>query len=246
MNKKVFMCFMVIILLGICIESFAADLVIPSTLGQDNLKKFTKELGGALAYRQYQPAKPLGLTGFDVGVQVHASPVKSKDVWDDIFSGTTDAPSVLPVPMVYAKKGLPLNIDLGVRGVPIPGTDIKIMGANIKYSILEGTAVTPSVAVAVDYSQVSGSKDFDLNVMTVNASISKGFPIVTPYGGIAMDQANLKIKNDLLKAALKDEKATTSRMFAGVKISPLPLLALTVEANLGEITSYGAALSVGF
>ncbi|MBI5206580.1 MAG: hypothetical protein HY934_02205 [Candidatus Firestonebacteria bacterium] len=249
MKKCLLLCVMAVFLIILCSSIYATDITIPTTFGQNELKNFAKELGGALAYRQYQPAKPLGLTGFDVGIQVNANPIKSKDIWDKVMAN--DAPDMLPVPMVFVKKGLPLNIDLGIRGLPIPGTNITLMGGNLKYSILEGTVATPAVGISVDYSQVSGSDDFDLNVMTVNASVSKGFAIITPYAGVASDQINMKIKNDLLKnppagTGLKDEKASATRLFAGLKLSPLPLLAITAEVNMADVTSYGIALGVGF
>lgn len=109
---------------------------------------------------------------------------------------------------------------------------------------------TPAVGVSLDYSQIKGSDDFDLNVMTVNASVSKGFTIVTPYAGVAIDQVNMKIKNDILKnppvgTGLKDEKDQLTRIFAGVKLS-LGIIAFTGEVNMGATTSYGLAAGIGF
>ncbi|MBI5417048.1 hypothetical protein HZA55_03765 [Candidatus Poribacteria bacterium] len=254
MKKYLLIGTLLIFLVGLYSESYAKDLGFNTSLGftQDNVKTFAKELGGAIAYRQYQAAKPLGLTGFDLGLQVNISPIKNKDVWNKVYSyaGTKDAPAVLPIPMIFVKKGLPFNIDLGVRGLPVPGTNLTIMGGNLKYSILEGTIATPAVGITVDYSQVKGSKDFDLNVLTANASISKGFGPLTPYGGIAMDQTDLKITNSTLKQLttnpLSNAKASGTRLFAGLRFALLPILAITGEVNMGEVTSYGLTAAVGF
>ena len=72
---------------------------IPSTNAADNIDQITQliqtdfrllseDLGAALSYKAVIPATPLGLTGFDLGVEVTATQLENRDAWDRASSGT--------------------------------------------------------------------------------------------------------------------------------------------------------------
>jgi hypothetical protein len=93
--------------------------------------------------------------------------------------------------------------------------------------------------------------DLDLQTAGIDASISKGILFLTPYAGAGAVWIRSKATGDLQKfstastGALKTEELWQPRVFAGLKISPIPLFGITVEAEYQErpIYSLKAALS---
>src|SRR5690554_2121156 len=69
------------------------------------------QLGTAIAYNPVAPAEPLGTAGFDLGLAVSAYDIDG-EVWDRVVRDG-GAPSYLPVPRLFARKGLPFGFDVG-------------------------------------------------------------------------------------------------------------------------------------
>ena len=49
--------------------------------GQNAFLALSEDLGGSIAYRSVSPAEALGITGFDLGVEVTNSKMNSSDEW---------------------------------------------------------------------------------------------------------------------------------------------------------------------
>ncbi|GFO53191.1 hypothetical protein GMSM_01980 [Geomonas sp. Red276] len=234
-------------------QAMAASINFTSGLTQGEFKSLSKEAGGAISYKNVAPAEPLGLTGFDVGVEVSAIDIKTggNNYWDRAFNG--DAPSYLFIPKIRARKGLPFGIDLGASYAYVPDSNIKLYGAELSKAILEGSAITPALGIRATYTKLAGVKDLDLQTAGIDASISKGFFILTPYAGVGAVYVMSKATGDLQKyspavnggAPLSSEKFWQPRGFAGVKISPFPLFGITaeVEYEVRPIYTLKAALS---
>ena len=210
-------------------------------LNQSELDAFSKQIGFMLARRQYDGAAPLGLIGFNLGVEVNMVQLDLESIWDKAYTSLS-APSYLPVPVAHFKKGLPFNIDLGIRGGLIPGINLTLLGGEIRYAPLPGSVATPAVNVFLSYSILNGAKDFDLNSLSVGGSVSKGFAILTPYAGISYDQTNLDVGSSI---NLNNASEGVLREFIGLKINLLALK-LCGEINFGEMQSYGLSLDLGF
>lgn len=230
----------------------ARDISFNSNLTQDQFKHLVKEAGTALAYRNTAPAEPLGITGFDAGIEASAVSIKKDGVdnyWQKAFNN--NAPSYLYLPKLRVRKGLPLGIDIGAMYSYVPDSNIKLYGAEISKAILEGTAATPALGVRATYTKLAGVGDLDLQTVGVDASISKGFVLVTPYAGagaVFIDskaKGNLQTLSTLAGTPLKSEQVWQPRVFGGLKLTPLPLLGITAEVEYAArpIYSLKAALS---
>lgn len=223
-------------------ESMAWDIHLPAGYGQGEFKALTKEVGSAIAYRNLAPAAPLGLTGFDVAVQVSAIEVNDeKGYWK---AATNNAPNYIIYPSLRVRKGLPLGIDVGVMYTPIADTGIKVYGAELSKAILEGGITTPALGVRATYTRLDGVADVSLQTAGIDASISKGFLILTPYAGGGMVWIDGKYDGNLVK--LEREKFWQPRGFVGVKISPLPLVGVTAEVEYAARPIYSLKLGVSF
>lgn len=221
------------------------DLELLSTLADDTFSDLIKEAGAATAYRATAPAEPGGITGFDIGVAVSVVDIRENN-WDEALGGD-DPPSYLAIPRVQLRKGLPFNIDIGAMYAYVPDSNLKLLGGEIQWAPLEGTAATPALAVRAHYSTLQGVSDVDLQTYGADVSISKGFLMLTPYAGAGLVRIKGKYTgNDpALNATLDDHEFTKPRYFGGVQMS-LALLRLTLEAEYLERPVYTAKLSLGW
>ncbi|MFH1287281.1 MAG: DUF6588 family protein [bacterium] len=229
------MCFLLLIS-----SSGAAEISI-ADFAQSELDSFGKQVGFLLSRRQYKGAAPLGLIGFNIGVEATAVKLEDTSLWNKSYS-TSSAPSYLFFPVAHIKKGLPLSVDIGLRGGAAPNADLSLMGGEISYAPLAGSIVTPAVNLFLAYSVLNGGKNFDLNSTSFGASISKGIGILTPYAGISYDQTKLSVQGSSLP--LQNTTNSGIRQFVGAKLNML-IFSLCVEADFGEMQSYGLSLDIG-
>lgn len=227
----------VLFILMACNISFAFD-DIKFSLGmtQSTFRDFSKEFAIATSLKPLAPSEPLGITGFDIGVEVTAINISDR-AWKNAIEDK-DVPSYLLIPKIRAIKGLPLGFDIGAFYSQVPSTNIKLYGGEVKYSILEGSTVMPAIAVRGSYSQLSGVSELDFKTYGVDASISKGFLMITPYGGVGLNRfestpkgyASAPFPSGL---GLKDEKKTYYKAFIGARLT-LVLLSITGEIEFNE------------
>lgn len=243
--KRCFLALFLILLMAGPAMAAKYDLVFPSTLTDSSFKDFVKEAGTMAAYRGIAPAEPEGLTGFDVGAEVSFVHIDSS-VWNPIVKNGS-APSYLGVPRIHLRKGLPFNVDVGASYSQIPNSNIKLIGAELQWAILEGGVVEPAVALRGSYSKVLGVGDFDLHTLALDGVISKGFAIFTPYAGVGLVRTSGSYAGDdaTLKTVLKDHSFTEPRFFAGLQTS-LGLARLTLDAEYLQRPVFTAKVSVGW
>ena len=231
--------------------ALAADISFIRGIGQGEFKSLSKEAGAALGYRNMAPAAPLGITGFDIGGEVSAVKIHTNSsYWKAAFKD--DAPSYLLIPKIRARKGLPFGIDVGAMYSYVPDSNVKLYGAELSKSILEGSVATPAVGIRGTYTKLAGVDDLGLQTYGVDASISKGFLFITPYAGAGMLWIDSEAKGDLkslsqtLGINLKSETISVPRVFGGVVISPLPLLGFTLEAEYAVRPIYSLKAAISF
>lgn len=211
----------------------AGDIDNLAGLTQAQFKDLAGDLTGALAYKALASAEPLGVLGFDIGVGMSLTETRSGSVWR-IASG--DGTDYLPVPRLMAKKGLPLGFDVGAFYTAVPGSDVKAWGAELKYALLEGSTVTPAVAVRGALSRMSGVDDLKAETKSLEVVVSKGFLNLTPYGGIGQVWGGVTPSSrSVTGLPLRKESPTFTRVHAGLGFSVLLVdFAVEVESMGGQ------------
>ena len=155
----------------------AADVSFQSGMTQQNVPEFREYAASVLVYRAVEPAAPLGLTGFDIGMGITATSFDNgNNYWKKAFQNQ-DAPSYVVAPEFYAKKGLPFDIDVGLVYSIVPDTDIQYIGGELKCTVFKGGAVWPAVAVSGSYSQLIGVDQLDFKNYGLELTASKGFGV---------------------------------------------------------------------
>ena len=208
---------------------------------QSEFRLLSEDLGAALSYKPLAPAEPLGITGFDIGVSATATRLEHAAVLEKVTSSS--APSTVVVPRIQAVKGLPFNIDIGASYAGVPGSNIKLIGVEIKYAILAGSVATPALAIRGSYTKLSGVDQLDFNTKGIDVSVSKGFAVATPYVGVGTVWVTSTPNNI---AGLTEEKFRENKYFGGVNLN-FGLFNMAFEADrTGDATSYGAKFGLRF
>ncbi|MBT0652654.1 hypothetical protein [Geomobilimonas luticola] len=232
-------------------QALGADIGFTSAISQGAFNSLSKEAGVALAYKNVAPPHPLGVTGFDIGVEAEAVDInKESAYWNAAFNN--DAPSYLVLPKLRVRKGLPFGIDVGGMYSNVPDSNIQLYGAEVSKSILDGGAATPALGVRATYTRLAGLNDLDIQTYGVDASIGKGILFLTPYVGGGYLWVNSKASGDLQRLAtaagapLRAEKLSLGRVFAGVEIKPFPLFRITGEFEYAIRPIYSLKAAIGF
>jgi len=229
-------------LLAVSLPVFAADIDKIQTLSQEDFHKLSQDLGAALSYKPLTPTAPLGITGFDMGIAVTATSIENKDALKNAGAGDH---STLPVPSLRLHKGLPLGVDIGAMVGGVPGTNVRLYGAEVRYAIVPGGAATPAIGIRGSYTKLAGVDQLDFNTKGLDLSISKGFLMFTPYAGIGKVWVASAPK-DIPTSTPTKESLSLNKVFVGVNLN-FGLTNLAFEGDrTGEATSYGAKLGFRF
>lgn len=221
-----------------------ADLNNIVVLSQSNFRLLSEDLSSALAYRSLAPAESLGVTGFDIAVEVGYTKIQNQSVWEAATLG--NAPSALVVPRLHVTKGLPLGIDIGAVYAAIPDSNIRYAGGELKYAFLKGGVAKPALAARVGYIMVSGVQELAFNSTSFDVLLSKGFAFLTPYAGIGVVRTNSRPRGAAQTAGLQDERIDQGRYFVGLNIN-LAVINIGIDLDrTGDLNTYSAKVGWRF
>jgi hypothetical protein len=240
-------------------SSMAATTFTMSSLGtsvaaaQTNFRALSEDFGSALSYKPVTPAAALGITGFDIGLEVSGTDMaKSAAAWKAATGN--DGLGTMPMAKLHVAKGLPFGIDVSAFYTSVPTTDITVTGAALSYAILEGGPLEPALAVRAAATRLNGVNEFSFSTKSVDISFSKGFMGFTPYigaGQVWVDSsstATLTIPavgaTPASTFSLQAETFTQSKVFVGFNIN-LGLPNFAIEADqTGGTSTYSAKLGL--
>ncbi len=210
-------------------------------LVQAEFRLLSEDLAAAVSYKAVVPAEPLGLAGFDLGIEVTATRLAHKETWDRASSDS--APSTVYVPKLHVHKGLPFGLDLGAFYASVPDSNVALWGAELRYAILAGGVTEPALGLRATYSRLTGVDQLDFQTKGLELSISKGFAFVTPYAGIGrvwVESTPVGVSN------VQAEDFSVGKYYAGVNFN-LAVVNIAVEADrTADATSYNVKLGWRF
>lgn len=240
--KKLFL--LLSLFAGFSSAASAASISTLNALAATSFRLLSEDLGSALSYKPVTPPTPLGLTGFDVGLEVTATDISKSTAALSAASGGGNSISTLVVPKLHVAKGLPFGIDLAAFISSIPTTNIKLIGGEFRFALLSGGIAIPAVGLRLAATQLSGVEQLSFNTKSVDISISKGFLLITPYIGIGQVFVKSEANIAGLGGIVLRESFSQSKVFAGANLN-LGLINFALEGDkTGGATSYG--FKVGF
>ena len=212
----------------------STDIELPEDFIQSEFEDLSRQAGIAISYAPLAPAEPLGILGFDVGIEVTAVDIdQDESFWTEAVDETP--PSYLIIPKIHAQKGLPFGFDVGLEYAEAPGTNIGLIGGELKWAFIKGGMAIPSVALRGSYTQLLGVDDLDLTTYGADLSISKGFGFLTPYAGVGQIWISSKEKTDTVD--LDKENLSLTKGFIGLKLT-LFVFSFVAEAGFAEVPLY--------
>jgi hypothetical protein len=216
-------------------------------LDQNEFRAFSEDLAAALSYKPVIPSEPLGVLGFDIGAEFSTTLLKNGNLfsktaleWDWLDDKGED---YLGIARLHAHKGLPFNIDAGLSYATVINSNTNVWGAELRYALLQGSTLTPALAVRTAYTRMSGVEALDLATQSLDISTSKGFAMFTPYAGVGHVWTQSHAKN---APYLSDEDISQFKVYGGVNLG-LTLFNLAAEYdNTGGISTFSLKLGTRF
>ncbi|MHA7833657.1 MAG: hypothetical protein ACX94A_04150, partial [Algiphilus sp.] len=155
----------------------ANDFELQSGAAAADVRQMSEDLAAATAYKALGPAEAFGLIGTGVGAFAGYMATDDEDAWRRASGNRVGD---ITTAGLRARKGLPLGIDVSAFYADVINTDGSLFGGALQYAIWEGGVATPGIALRLGYSQLNGVDDFDYDTWSVDATISKGFAMLTP------------------------------------------------------------------
>jgi len=207
---------------------------------QADFRGVTEDITAAVGYKSLGPAEATGITGFGVGAYAAYSPTQHKDAWKNLTNTDVNGVGMTGIAL---HKGLPFGFDVGATYAAVPGTSARLYGVEVRYAVLDGGVAEPAIAIRASYTGSTGIDEFSFNTTSVDASISKGFAIVTPYAGAGFIRGRA---NPDASTGLKSETVDKAKFFAGMRVS-FVIFELTPEyERVGDNNSYNLRMGFSF
>jgi hypothetical protein len=227
------------LLAGIALPVAAADFSSIGSLAQGEFRKVSEDMGAAFSYKGVTPATPLGLTGFDVGIEVTSTQIENSSLFAKAGAGSI---SDVLVPKVHVHKGLWGGVDIGVFVAGSSQVEATLWGGELRYAIMDDGIATPAVGLRLSGSKATGTGDLNFATGAFDVVVSKRFVLLTPYGGGGV----VRVHSSVRGSPLAEERFNKGRYFAGVNLN-LVAANLAFEAEkMGENTSLSAKLGFRF
>jgi len=208
-------------------SAFASGLSLNSiqNLNQSEFYELSQDLGAALSYKPLEPADPLGIAGFDISAAVSATSLVNRAALQTASSNTS-VYSTLFAPSLRVVKGLPFDVDIGAMYSKVPDSSINNFGGELKWAVLPGTLVLPTVALRGTITRLNGVGQLGFESESADVSVSKGFLLATPYIGTG----EVWSRTSATGLPLAEEKLSQYKLFGGVSFN-LGLANLVLEAD---------------
>jgi hypothetical protein len=220
-------------------SALAKDVDIEPGAVQAAFDAVAEDLVAAIDYKAVGPAEATGIVGFGIGVVATYVPVDEDD-WSNVTGSDFGEIGMVGL---QASKGLPFGIDLGLFYASAPGSNVDVIGGEVRYAFLEGGTATPAVAVRLSHVVVSGIDDFDLDSTSLDLSVSKGFGPFTPYAGIGLVRGAADPDPTF---GLDEAEVEETKLYVGARLS-LGIIEFTPQFDqIGDATSYSLRMGFSF
>lgn len=221
--------------------SFAIDYNKIGDLGNNQVwfDALAKDMGAVLGGGMHHNAKSLGVLGFDIGARVPTQEV-NKD--NEFFKDQKQ----VGLAFVELEKGLPMKIDLLLRGFSADG--LTITGFGLKYNLVSFAVL--NVAAVANYNTLT--HDYIKGTTTgVGVTASVNIPVIQPFVGITSESTSITpgakaITGTPLLDGMSG-KSSGLRMEGGINFSPFPLFYIYGGYTMvAGGTGYSAAVGLRF
>jgi hypothetical protein len=217
----------------------AGDFTSLGSLTQDEFRNLSRDLGAAIAYKGVTPATPLGVIGFDVGVEVTDTKMENSALLGRAGAGSE---SHLVIPKLHVYKGLIGGLDIGAFVGGTTQVSATVFGADLRYALLDDTLTTPAVAARISGTKASGTGDLSIATGAFDVMASKQFTMLTPYAGAGV----VRVQSTARGTGLGVERFNRSRVFGGLNVNLVGVNLAFEAEKMGANTSLSAKVGLRF
>ncbi len=130
--------------------------------------------------------------------------------------------------------------------------DVNLFGAGLRHSVSQYFDQFPvALAAGVFYQRFKLGEDFiDATAMHYGVQASKSFSVLTLYGGLGYDTANIKVEyepsatpNERIKLDLDAENGVRATLGVNLKLA---ILHLNADYSIGAQSAFSAGIGLGF
>jgi len=225
-----------------CLVSFPsfAQTHIDLRSSQISTSSFAKEVGSTIWFNPSTVAEGYGIFGLSVSVSISSIDVNNGR-WTT-FAGLNTGSNIYET-AITVRKGITDKLSLGFRLSDYSDINANSWGLEAKYVFLKGSALMPAVSGRVTYTKLTDAGILDASTLSVGIMVSKGFLNFTPYCGAALVRSDIDVKAENWGFSKTE---TSGQLYAGVRVSFLPMISLTGEISTGEITKYSVRAGIRF
>jgi hypothetical protein len=166
------------------------------TAASSRFRMLGNELGVALSATTLEPTNTLGMSGFDLALEYDFVFVNGGNQIGGLPYWVTEGqpPSLLMVPTLHLRKGLPFSFDVGVKLASVVNSATLAATVEIKWALLEGFKNLPDFSTRFYIGRAFGQQDLNLTLGGLDFSVGKQFGVaglftLSPYGGFCLQGA---------------------------------------------------------
>lgn len=218
-----------------CDVQFAANLT------QASFRRFVREGGDIVSYKNLGGARVLPAGDFELAVGYASSPIDQfSGAWNDTFHhpyGTHYLGDRIAMPLLEGRVGLGRSLDVGAYFTGNPEAKYRLAGAGLKWSFLRSESnLVPDMAASVNYGIFFGMKDTTVHALGLDYHASKTWSVFTPYVGVGGTVTYADERSPVVE--LDAESTLMPHASAGLSIRPWRGIDLDAGATLGSVPTY--------
>ena len=223
-------------------------------VSQNNMRAFTKDLGGMIGSGTYTTGRILGWGGFQIGpragmlFKMSQAQGNTEAERNQTALGDRDEVGAMFNPWIQADIGMPFRIDGFIRASSFQG--LTIAGGGLRWGITRPSEELGSLQPMLVLAAHSASaQDFSASHYNASLVLSMKFKYFVPYIGGGVDYTTLTAGNGVADVTVRNERehAATARATAGFNFKLPSYMDLSLAANYAH---YGmgaeASLSLRF
>lgn len=213
-------------------EDFGANVT------QNNVRAFTKDLGGLIGSGTYTTGRILGWGGFQIGprgsmvFKMSQGNGDTREEKQHTALGERDEVGEVFYPWLQADIGMPFRIDGFIRASSYQG--LTIAGGGLRWGITRPSEVLGSFQpMLVVAAHSASARDFAASHYNASLVLSMKFKYFVPYVGGGVDYTTLDVNRADLDDSLVGtrEHAATARATAGFNFKLPSYMDLSLAAN---------------